>query len=286
MKKPLLKDDTFLQDVAAARAPGRLNLWWLGQSGFLVQWGDAHLLLDPYLSDSLTRKYAGTDKPHVRMTERVVAPERLDFIQVVTSSHNHTDHLDGETLKPLLAANPGLTIITPRANVAFAADRLGVDPARLTPMDAGETVTVGPFTFRAVPAAHEALETDAAGRHKFLGYIVKVGGYTLYHSGDTVPYPGMVEQIVQASGGRVHVAMLPINGRDPARGVAGNLSAQEAVDLARQIHAGLVIPCHFDMFTFNTVSPDEFVALAEAAGQPYALLQNGERLTCEPLADD
>ena len=27
-----------------------------------------HLLLDPYLSDSLTKKYAATDKPHVRMT--------------------------------------------------------------------------------------------------------------------------------------------------------------------------------------------------------------------------
>lgn len=282
MKKPLLQDDAFLQDVAAAQAPGRLNLWWLGQSGFLVQWGDAHLLLDPYLSDSLTRKYAGTDKPHVRMTERVIPPERLDFIHVVTSSHNHTDHLDGETLGPLLAANPELTIIVPRANVAFAADRLGVDPSRLTPIGVGESATVGPFTFRAVPAAHEELETDAAGRHKFVGYVVQVGGYILYHSGDTVPYPGMVEAITRASGGPVHLALLPINGRDPARGVAGNLSAREAVGLAQSIPSSLVVPCHFDMFTFNTVSPDEFATLAEAAGQPYALLGNGERLTLEP----
>ena len=55
----------------------------------------------PYLSDSLTAKYAGTDKPHVRMTERAIDPARLDFIDVVTSSHNHTDHLDHETLWPL-----------------------------------------------------------------------------------------------------------------------------------------------------------------------------------------
>ena len=48
------------------------------------------LLLDPYLSDSLTQKYTATDKPHVCMTARVVAPERLDFIDLVTSSHNHT----------------------------------------------------------------------------------------------------------------------------------------------------------------------------------------------------
>src|SRR5439155_27352300 len=106
MIKPALEDDTFLADVAAAREDfEHFHLWWLGQSGFLLQWQSHHLLFDPYLSDSLTKKYAATDKPHVRMTERVVAPERLNFINVVTSSHNHTDHLDPETLGPLLGAN-------------------------------------------------------------------------------------------------------------------------------------------------------------------------------------
>src|SRR6185295_14731400 len=109
MIKPFLQDDEFLADVAEARLePEHLYLWWLGQSGFLIQWQGQHLLLDPYLSDSLTHKYAATEKPHVRMTERVVAPERLNFIQVVTSSHNHTDHLDKETLGPLLRVNPRL----------------------------------------------------------------------------------------------------------------------------------------------------------------------------------
>ena len=45
------------------------------------------MLFDPYLSDSLTAKYADTDKPHVRITERVIDPESLDFIDVATSSH-------------------------------------------------------------------------------------------------------------------------------------------------------------------------------------------------------
>ena len=275
MKQPVLADDAFLQDVAVSAAPGRLNLWWLGQSGFLLQYGNAHLLLDPYLSDSLTTKYAGTNKPHERITARVVAPERLDFIDGVTSTHNHTDHLDGETLGPLLAVNPKLVVIVPRANRDFAAERLRVDPARLTPIRVGEEVTVGPFTLRAVPAAHEALEIDENGDHRFIGYVIKVGGYTLYHSGDTVLFEGMRDALPPS----VDIALLPINGRDPARGVAGNLSAAEAVSLARSLSASLVIPCHFDMFAFNTVAPDEFVALAQAANQPYALLGNGQRLT-------
>lgn len=274
MKQPVLADDAFLQDVNANAAPGRLNLWWLGQSGFLLQYGNAHLLLDPYLSDSLTAKYAGTNKPHERITARVIGPERLDFIDGVTSTHNHTDHLDGETLGPLLAVNPQMAVIVPRANRDFAAQRLQVDPARLTPIRVGEEVTVGPFTLRAVPAAHETLETDENGDHRFVGYVVQVGGYTLYHSGDTVLFDGMRDALPAS----VDVALLPINGRDPARGVAGNLSATEAVSLAQSLSASLVIPCHFDMFAFNTVAPDEFVALAQAAAQPYALLGNGERL--------
>src|SRR5580765_8200957 len=112
MITPILKDDDFLDDVReAADDTVNLHLWWLVQSGFLVQWQNHHLLLDPYLSDSLTEKYAGTDKPHVRMTERVIAPDKLDFIDVITSSHNHTDHLDAATLLPLLQANPKVELV-------------------------------------------------------------------------------------------------------------------------------------------------------------------------------
>ena len=67
--EPALADDAFLADVEAARGePGRCTC---GGSGRAASWSSAtgrHLLLDPYLSDSLTRKYADTDKPHVRMT--------------------------------------------------------------------------------------------------------------------------------------------------------------------------------------------------------------------------
>jgi L-ascorbate metabolism protein UlaG (beta-lactamase superfamily) len=128
MIKPVLQGDDFLADVerAAQEAPEHLHLWWLGQSGFLLQWQGRHLLFDPYLSDSLTRKYANTDKPHVRMTEIVVAPEQLKSIDVVTSSHNHTDHLDKDTLVPLLRVNPRLELVIPEANREFVVNRLEI----------------------------------------------------------------------------------------------------------------------------------------------------------------
>jgi len=276
--KPLLQDDALLADVrtASAARPDQLHVWWLGQSGFLVAWEHHYLLIDPYLSDSLTKKYANTEKPHIRMTELVVAPERLDFINVVTSSHNHTDHLDGETLIPLLATNPDLPVIVSRANVEFAANRMQVRADRLTPIRVDDSlIHVGPFAFQAVPAAHEALEQDANGDYKCIGLIVEVAGKTIYHSGDCIPYAGLAERLRQWE---INVAMLPINGRDPARGVPGNFTGQEAAELGKAIGAGLVIPCHYDMFEFNTVSPDGFEEAARGVEQPYRVMMCGGRL--------
>jgi L-ascorbate metabolism protein UlaG (beta-lactamase superfamily) len=277
MIKPKLQNDKFLADVKeASKGTSHLHLWWLGQSGFLIQYQSRHLLLDPYLSDSLTKKYENTNKPHVRMTERVIAPENLDFIDVVTSSHNHTDHLDAETLLPLMQVNPGLKIVVPKANLEFAAHRLQVSTERLTPVIQNEPLRLGSFTLHAVPAAHEQLEIDEEGNHKFIGLLVEVGGYTIYHSGDTLLYSAMTDILKQW---KIDIALLPINGRDPVRGVAGNLSGEEAAQLAKEIGAKLVVPCHYDMFEFNTVSPAAFIETAKQIGQPYYVLQNGERLS-------
>lgn len=275
MIRPVLQDDAFLQDVEKAGSDlDNLHLWWLGQSGFLVQWQGRHLLLDPYLSDSLTHKYAATDKPHVRMTEIVVAPERLNFIDVVTSSHGHTDHLDKETLVPLFRANPKLEIVIPEANRELVVDRVGLMSEAPRTLKGGDSVTVKGFRFHAVPAAHNELETDEWGRHRFLGYVVEAGPWKIYHSGDTKWHTDIVPAVQRW---QVNIALLPINGDLPGRRVAGNLSGKEAATLANQAGAEIVIPCHYDMFAFNTVSPDEFVAECQRLGQRYWVLQCGER---------
>jgi L-ascorbate metabolism protein UlaG (beta-lactamase superfamily) len=275
MLKPLLQDDAFLADVReAGRDPNQLSIWWLGQSGFLIQWRGQHVLFDPYLSDSLTKKYAGTDKPHTRLTERVIAPERLDFIDIVTSSHNHTDHLDAETLQALSFPNPRLQIVIPEANRKFVSERLQCPPEFPHGLDAGVSLTLRGMTFHGVPAAHNDLEHDAEGRHKFMGYVLEIGPWRIYHSGDTKHFPGMEDWVRPF---RVHVALLPINGDRPERRVAGNLDGRETAQLAHAIGADVAIPCHYDMFEFNTASPAEFVAECQRLHQHYSILQNGER---------
>lgn len=275
MIKPLLQSDAFLEDVREAKKEtNRFHCWWLGQSGFLIQWAEKHLLFDPYLSDSLTRKYAATDKPHVRMTERVIDPHRLDFIKIVTSTHNHTDHLDAETLGPLLEVNPELELIIPEANRDFVAERLQIDRTKPRGMNLGRRIPISGFEVHGVPAAHEELETDADGNHKFMGYVVRFGPWTVYHSGDTILYDGMEVLLKKWS---IDLALLPINGRLPERRVSGNLWGREAAKLAHDIEARMVIPCHYEMFEFNTESPKEFTESCDALGQAYHVLRAGER---------
>ena len=275
MINPFQKNEAFLKDVARAKGQPGFRAWWMGQSGFLVQWEGRHLLFDPYLSDSLTKKYATTDKPHVRMTERVVDPGLLDFIDVTTSSHNHTDHLDAETLNPLREANTGLQLVLPEANRVFAVNRLGCDMDWPIGITAGASATVAGFTFHGIPAAHNELETDDEGRHKFMGFVVKFGDYAIYHSGDTLWFDGMVDWLKKW---QVDVAFLPINGNKPERRVAGNLDCEEAAQLGKEIGAGCVIPCHYEMFEFNTASPGLFINTCERLGQACRVLQAGEKI--------
>lgn len=278
------KGDKFQADLAKPPAsPDELCIWWLGQSGFLVKCGGKTLLLDPYLSDSLTTKYADTDKPHVRMTERVIAPELLTGIDVVTSSHNHTDHLDAETLKPLMRSNPKMALVIPEANRAFVANRLGISVSEPVGLDDGAELNVGGFAFHGIAAAHNTIDRDPNGHCHFLGYIIRADGWTLYHSGDTLRYPGHAETL---RGFAIDVAFLPINGNQPERRVAGNLDGREAAQLAHDIGARWVVPCHYEMFEFNTASTDEFAAECERLGQRHRVLRAGEGWSVPTAAAD
>jgi L-ascorbate metabolism protein UlaG (beta-lactamase superfamily) len=239
--EPLLADDAFLADVGAAGDA----IWWLGQSGFLLKRDGRHLLVDPYLSDSLTTKYAETETPHVRMTRRVVAPERLDFVDVVLSTHGHTDHLDPETLPHV-----GGTLVAPTGIAALARERAGREPVTLSE---GESVEVAGFEIAAVPARHP-------GDH-CVGYVVDG---RIYHAGDT--------EAIEPPARGVELALVPVNGK------LGNLDGVEAARLAHAMGAHLAVPMHYEQFELNTASPEPFRRECERLGQPYRILRAGERL--------
>ena len=75
------------------------------------------------------------------------------------------------------------------------------------------------------------------------------------------------------------LALLPVNGRSEhlsQRGIAGNMTFSEALDLCRVANIGNMIPHHFGMFAFNTADPTELRRQIECldAASPRCLLPN------------
>src|SRR4051794_2138959 len=125
MIEPVRSGKALLDEIAATNpVTGSVAVWWLGQSGFLLKSAGATVVIDPYLSEHLTAKYAATDRPHVRMTRAPFRGADLKGVDLILASHKHSDHLDPGTAPALLEANPGASLVVPSAIVEYAA-RLG-----------------------------------------------------------------------------------------------------------------------------------------------------------------
>jgi L-ascorbate metabolism protein UlaG (beta-lactamase superfamily) len=236
-----------------------VGLAWLGQAGFAVKCNQRLVLMDPYLSDFLAEKYRGKEFPHVRLMASPIASAELRGVDVVLCTHRHSDHMDPGTLPVIAQNNPGCRFVAPRAEQE-SAERIGLPAERIIAIDADEMVSpIADIQIRAIPSAHETLQTNDLGEHHFLGYVLRLGGVTIYHSGDCVPYDGLAERLRQE---RIDLAMLPVNGRDEYRrnrGVPGNMTFDEACALCSEAGISRLIPHHFGMFDFNTVDVAQLI---------------------------
>lgn len=249
-----------------------LRFWWLGQAGFALKRGSTLLLIDPYLSDTLAEKYRNAEFKHLRMMPIPAAPEQLSGCAWYLCTHGHTDHMDPGTIRGVLKATTPEFLI-PRAEVGRGLER-GIPAGKMHGLNAGEIMPIDDdITVEAVASAHEQLDVDAQGNHKYLGYVISVGGVRLYHSGDCVPYPGLEQQLAEK---QIDVAFLPINGRDAYRlskGVPGNFTVAEAIALCQATGIGHLVGHHWGMFDFNTI--DRSLAetiLRQEAGSLHWLL--------------
>lgn len=248
--------------------PGEPGLFWLGQAGYWIETGRRRILIDPYLSDSLAVKYAGRANDHRRMTPPPVEVADLPRPDLVLVTHAHTDHMDGDTLRPLAERFAGLPFVVPAARLAVARERIGGETL-LLPAEADTRIEPVPGVAVTVfPAAHETRERDSEGRDLFLGYGIEAEGLRLYHSGDTIPFDGLAARL---AGFAADIALLPVNGRDADRlaaGIPGNMTLAEAVDLAVEAGVPWLVPHHFGLFAFNTIEEADIDHAAEKIASP------------------
>jgi L-ascorbate metabolism protein UlaG (beta-lactamase superfamily) len=264
---------------------GSSGLAWLGQAGFALRFGDCRLLIDPYLSDFLAQKYRGTEFPHTRLMPAPVEPGQFQGVDWVFCTHRHSDHMDPVSLPLLAISNPSCRFVVPRAE-REAALKAGVPAERVVAVNAGESLSLSEdVTVNVIAAAHEGLKVNECGDHHFLGFIFRAPLWGIYHSGDCVPYEGLVEELLRH---KIDVALLPVNGRDvcrSSRGIAGNFTFAEARTICADAHIPCLVPHHFGMFAFNTPSLAELkreVGRAALGGccvlptvESYYLLERG-----------
>jgi len=148
-------------------------------------------------------------------------PKNSPPADVILVSHEHHDHCSPDDIRAI--RRPDTTIV---ANPSAAA---ALEPP-VSILRAGEEITLGGMRVRAVPAYNidKPFHPKTAGH---VGYVVFVGGESLYFAGDTDAIPEM-EKL------GTDVALLPVSGKYV-------MTAEEAVQAARLIGPKVAVPMHY-----------------------------------------
>ena len=174
------------------------SIKWYGHASFAID-ADRVIFIDPWKIPSSAPK--------------------ADLILV---THSHSDHLSPNDINNL--KKDGTVIIC----AADCVSRLSGDVRSLSP---GQEMDVQGIKIKGVPSYNLSKPFHPRG-NKWPGYIVTVGGVSVYHAGDTDFIPEMNDL------GRIHIALLPVGGQY-------TMDAEEAAKAANIIKADITIPMHY-----------------------------------------
>lgn len=227
---------------------------YIGQCGFIISNDKVVFAVDPVLND-LVDDNGNT----LRNYPPVLSYEELKA-DYIFCTHDHIDHMAEDTIKEVAQIHKETKFIVP----AGCVDEIvgwGISANRIIGLAAKETIglEIGALRVTGFSAAHPVHQVDDKGRDHNLVYCFELEGKKLVHLGDTY-MTGQLEKDLEDIG-HIDVLFPPINGRDEereAKGIIGNLSCEEAAQLAAKLKVGLVIPTHFDMIAGNTANPFDF----------------------------
>ena len=152
--------------------------------------------------------------------------EYYDKADLILVSHSHMDHCDSSKINALLKDNT--LIIAP----ADCASKIGKSVKSLKP---GEKISVGSLTVQAVEAYnYKRFRSPGTPFHPKglgVGYLLTIGGKTIYHAGDTDFIPEMKNLK------NIYLALLPCDG-------TFTMDGPEIVEAILAINPQYVIPMH------------------------------------------
>ena len=186
---------------------------WLGQAAFLIE-DEVVIYIDPF-----------------------DLPDGLPAADLIFVTHGHRDHLSPGDLGKILKGST--KVVTPEA----ARSSLPEEVRNVIEVVPGESVEVGDIKVEVVPAYNKDKDFHPKSNN-WVGYVVTIGGETVYHAGDTDVIPEM-------KGLAPDVALLPVGG-------TYTMTAEEAAEAFRILKAGRGIPMHFGSVVGSEADAERF----------------------------
>lgn len=234
-----------------------MKISWLGQGGFLIEQSQRRLVVDPYLTDALAASHGLRRLAPAPLTIEQLRPDAV-FI-----THDHLDHFDPETLRPLLERWPNCSLLGPKSVVEHAR-RIGIEAWRLTEASVGDAILLPGFSIFPTPAQHSDPHA--------VGLLINGDDKMAYISGDTLYDANLASRVAELAASPLDAAMVCINGR------LGNMNLDEAAALAASLRPTVAVPMHYGLFAENTADPREFVMACQSRGQDTRMLEYGETM--------
>lgn len=228
----------------------QVRITWIGHSGFYVEMGNRSVVIDPNWANWL-----GFLK---RIREPGLHLHELPEVDLVLVSHAHHDHMHKKSLKTLQSSSG---VIVPNGSATLV-KRLGF-PA-IHEMKIWDLLDFNGLEIIHTPALHWGARFIHDIHRDYGGYIVKSGGRTLYHCGDSAYFPGFAEIGARHD---IDIALMPIGAYEAPSGRDVHMNPEEAVRAFIELGAKVLIPMHYGTFPLGNEPIDEPVArlLAEAA---------------------
>jgi L-ascorbate metabolism protein UlaG (beta-lactamase superfamily) len=221
------------------------KLTYHGHSCFVLEHGRKRIAIDPFLT--------GNPKADLEAAE-------LPKLDAILLTHGHGDHL-GDAVP--LAKRDRATVVAPYELALFCADQ---GAPNVHPMHIGGARDFPFGRVKLVVAFHGGMvEGDDAGKFTTFpcGYVVTLGGKSVYHTGDTA-----LTLEMQLLEGRVDVMLLPI-------GDNFTMGIEDAVRAVSFVKPKVVIPMHWGTFPVIDADPQAFKKAVGTLAQ-VAVLQPGQ----------
>lgn len=164
-----------------------------------------------------------------------------DPADLIVITHAHFDHYSKPDLERLTTAKT--VVVAPKD---IAAELKG-NVIAVAPGESLEAAGVHLETVPAYNVVEERLEAHPKA-NGWVGYLLRLGGHTYYHAGDT-------DHLAELEAIRTEVAFLPIGG-------TYTMDHKEAAELARAMKPGLAVPMHYG---FVVGSANDAARFAEEA---------------------